>query len=168
MDDFHHNLIGELSNLRAFARFLTRTPSTADDLVQDTITRALNAREQYNTDASMKSWLFTIQRNIFYEQYRRRSKEKEIMESLTQDQVHLQKNDHSHSGEDDINDLSSMLWQLPEILREAIILVGAQELTYEEAAEICCIPLGTMKARVSRARNQLNDLRNASLVAAQK
>nr|WP_294918320.1 sigma-70 family RNA polymerase sigma factor [uncultured Neokomagataea sp.] len=146
--------------MRAFSRFLTRTPSAADDLVQDTLTRALTARTQYTLGTSFKAWLFTIQRNIFYEQYRRHNKECKILHELGENSPSHEERNTPHATQDTIRELDELLWQLPDILREALILVGAQELSYDEAGIICNAPAGTMKARVSRARSLLRALKN--------
>ena len=109
--------------------------------MQDTIVRALAALGQFQADTSLKAWTFTIQRNAFYEQVRRRKREDAAM------QVHF---DSAGTGlqphGQEITDMARMLWTLPPLLREALVLVGAQELTHEEAAEICGVPVGTMRA----------------------
>lgn len=145
-----------LADLRGFARYLTREASAADDLVQDTVLRALSARDSFVEGTNIKAWLFTILRNVFYEQRRRRVKETEILGEISRGR----EGDVAERGsfQDGVMDLSQLLWRLPDILREALILVGAQELSYEEAASICDCPVGTMKARVSRARGQLAEL----------
>ncbi len=140
-----------LPELRAYARFLVRDRSKSDDLVQDSVVRALASMTQFQEGTSLKAWMFTILRNAFFEQVRRRKREDAAMALHAQtaaEGVQL------HHGE--IADLSQMLWSLPPLLREALVLVGAQEMTHEEAAEICGVPVGTMRARVSRARRQLS------------
>jgi RNA polymerase sigma factor (sigma-70 family) len=142
-----------LPELRGYARFLARDRSKSDDLVQDTIVRALGSLTQFQQGTSLKAWMFTILRNAFYEQTRRRKRESAAME------LHARTasgGTQLHHGE--ITDLSQLLWTLPPLLREALVLVGAQEMTHEEAALICGVPVGTMRARVSRARKQLSDV----------
>jgi RNA polymerase sigma-70 factor (ECF subfamily) len=139
-----------LPELRAYARYLVRDFSHSDDLVQDTIVRALAALAQFQAGTSLKAWVFTIQRNAFMEHRRRRRREDTAM------QTHFDTANpgiQPHSGE--VTDMARMLWTLPPLLREALVLVGAQELTHEEAAAICGVPTGTMRARVSRARAKL-------------
>jgi RNA polymerase sigma-70 factor (ECF subfamily) len=155
--DTHARLRRELAallpELRAYARFLARDRSKSDDLVQDTVVRALGALAQFQPGTSLKAWMFTILRNAFYEQTRRRKRENAAMElhaRTASEGIQL------HHGE--ITDLSQLLWSLPPLLREALVLVGAQEMTHEEAAVICCVPVGTMRARVSRARKQLSEI----------
>ena len=144
-----------LPELRGFARFLARDASQADDLVQDTVVRALAAIGQYRPGTNLRAWLFTIQRNAFYEQIRRHRTEQRLLAGrvATEEVVapHVE-----HRAE--VEELQRLLWQLPALLREALVLVGAQEMSMEEAAAVCGVPVGTMKARVSRARAQLATL----------
>ncbi|MBF0861304.1 sigma-70 family RNA polymerase sigma factor [Gluconobacter kanchanaburiensis] len=156
--NFHRELLQCLPDLRGFARFLTREKSAADDLVQETIVRALAAQTQFQEGSVLKAWLFTIQRHAFYEQNRRRSRELEIMQDIEFDAPASDAMPLRQHNRDTLQDLGEMLWRLPHLLREALILVGAQELSYEDAARVCDVPSGTMRARVSRARAQLAEL----------
>lgn len=156
LDPVRRGIAVHLSDLRGFARYLTRDVTSADDLVQDTVLRALGARAQFVEGTNIKAWLFTILRNIFYEQKRRKVKESEILSEISQGSE--EGGEGAQGYHDHVHDLSVLLWRLPETLREALILVGAQEMSYEEAAEICLCPVGTMKARVSRARAKLAEL----------
>lgn len=122
--------------------------------------RALAAQSQFETGTTLKAWLFTIQRNAFYEQRRRSSREQEVMQDFELDMPLSCEAPSTQSARDAVTDLGDLLWKLPDLLREAIILVGAQELSYDDAATICNVRPGTMKARVSRARSQLAELRN--------
>ncbi len=150
--DLHRRIAHLLPDLRGFARSLTREAAAADDLVQDTLVRALAARQQFQPDTNLKAWLFTIQRNAFYEQMRRRQRESRLLSERLPDPASTLP-DAGVRGE--LSDLQRMLFTLPPLLREALVLVGAQELSYEQAAAICAVPVGTIKARVSRARTQL-------------
>nr|WP_321985120.1 sigma-70 family RNA polymerase sigma factor [uncultured Lichenicoccus sp.] len=149
---FQRDISALLPDLRGFARFLTRDASAADDLVQDTLVRALAAQAQFQPDTNLKAWLFTIQRNAFYEQARRRQRETRVMSARIPPPDSIAPA-AAHRAE--VADLQRMLFMLPPLLREALVLVGAQELSHEQAAAICGVPVGTMKARVSRARSQL-------------
>ena len=142
-------------DLRAFARFLARDRATADDIVQDSIVRALAAIEQFQPGTNLKAWLFTILRNQFYEQGRRRKREASALRSRFDPGLAI---DPEQDARTEITDLQQLIWRLPPLLREALILVGAQELSHEEAAAICNVPVGTMKARLSRARTALANL----------
>src|SRR4051812_26177568 len=141
-----------LPDLRGFARFLVRDRVAADDLVQDALVRALGALEQFEPGTNMKAWLFTIVRNAFYESARRRKREARALESHARE---LEATEPAQDARAEVRDLQLLIWNLPPLLREALILVGAQEMTYEEAALVCAVPVGTIKARVSRGRSAL-------------
>ncbi len=142
-----------LPDMRAFARFLARDRTAADDLVQDTVVRALGALDQFVPGTNLKAWLFTIQRNAFYEQARRRRREDNVLRAHPPTE---EAGIPAQLARSEISDLQRLIWELPPLLREALILVAAQELSHEEAAAICGVPVGTMKARLSRARAALN------------
>ena len=152
-DSVRADMLRLLPDLRAFARFLIRDRAAADDLVQDTVVRALGALPQFQLGTNLKAWLFTILRNVFFEQTRRRRREAVALSAHlpTEEAVRPEQSDAR-----EVRDLEQTLWRLSPVLREALVLVGAQELTYEEAARICAVPVGTMKARVSRARTELS------------
>lgn len=141
-----------LPDLRGFARFLARDRVAADDLVQDALVRALAAIDQFQVGSNMKAWLFTIMRNAFYEGTRRRKRESRMLLE------HGKSDGSAHpavEARQELLDLEALLWALPPLQREALILVGAQEMSYEEAALVCDVPVGTIKARVSRGRTAL-------------
>ncbi len=151
-DDPRRDIIRLLPELRAYARFLVRQPSEADDLLQEAVARALAALQQYQGGTSLRAWSFTIVRNLFYEQARRRRVERRALERSGAGQEWAPP---AQDGHLDLSDLTRGLFTLPPLLREALVLVGAQGMSHEEAAAICAVPVGTMKARVSRARTQL-------------
>jgi RNA polymerase sigma-70 factor (ECF subfamily) len=141
-----------LPDLRRFARFLAGQHADADDLLQETVVRALAALSQYEPGTDMRAWTFTILRNAFYEQLRRRKTEaRALAESSDLEEARPP----AQVAQMDFTDLQRALFALSPLLREALILVGAHGLSYEEAGRICGVPEGTIKARVSRARRQL-------------
>ncbi|TQF82232.1 sigma-70 family RNA polymerase sigma factor [Elioraea sp. Yellowstone] len=144
---FRAELIALLPQLRAFARFLARDRAEAEDLVQETTLRALAAWGQYQPGTNLRAWLFAIQRNLFRQGLRRRRPQGEPAEERG---APPGQDAHMAMGE-----LARALRRLPPAQREAILLVGAQGFSYEEAAAICATAVGTMKARVSRARSAL-------------
>ena len=150
--DIRRQIVELLPGLRAFARFLVRDRAGADDIVQDSIVRALGAIDQFQPGTNLKAWLFTILRNQFYEQSRRRRRETNALQARFNETEATNPQQHAQS---DITDLQQLIWRLPPTQREALILVGAQEMSHEEAAAICGVPVGTMKARLSRARSGL-------------
>lgn len=154
-DDFREGLIAELSNLRAFAVSLCGSVQQADDLVQDTMLKAWGNSEKFQPGTSLRAWLFTILRNTYYSLYRKRGRE--IQDS---DGTYAQRLAVSGEQESamDLADFRIALAKLSEEHREVLILVGASGLSYEEAAEICNVAVGTIKSRVNRARARLADL----------
>lgn len=151
-EDPREGMIALLPELRAYARFLVRQQAEADDLVQETLARALAALRQYAAGTNLRAWLFTIQRNLFYEQARRKRSERLALEVSLPVETSAAASQQERLN---LEDLRRHLFALSPLLREALVLVGAQGLSYEEAATICAVPVGTVKARVSRARGQL-------------
>jgi RNA polymerase sigma-70 factor, ECF subfamily len=144
-----------LPDLRGYARFLVRDRASADDLVQEALLRALAALPQFRHDGSnsgLRGWLFTILRNTFYEQARRRRTERAVMARAPAPEQGARPAQHGHLA---LSELQRHLFELPPLFREALVLVGAHGLSYEEAASICNVPVGTVKARVSRGRTLL-------------
>ncbi len=140
-----------LPELRAFARFLAGTKAEADDLVQEALARTLQSINDAADIAELRPWCFAVVRNVFHEHLRTRRREAtRLKQQVTADAVPA-----AQEMSSDVQDLAQQLRALPPLLREALILVGAQGLSYDEAAGICGVPPGTMKARVSRARQQL-------------
>lgn len=145
-EELRNSLVRVLPDLRAYARILVRDAARADDLVQEAAMRALAAAEQFQPGTSLKAWVFTIQRNLFLQQIRTRKREDAALAASPE-------GDEAFSpptGE--VAELQRMLDTLPAALREALVLVGASEMTHEEAALVCGVAPGTMRARVSRAR----------------
>ena len=108
---------------------------------------------QFQAGTNLKAWLFTIVRNTFYEQIRRRKREIRVLGDAAAQPRNPRSRCRTRGTK--LTDLQAMIWTLPPLLREALILVGAQELTYDEAALVCNVPVGTVKARVSRGRAAL-------------
>ena len=140
-----------LPSLRGYARALCRDAQAADDLVQDTILRALAAEIQWQPGTNLRAWLFTILRNAWLSGLRRR-RESELTEGHTLAAAAPQ------MGRMELADLAAAMAQLPAVQREALTLVGAQGFSVAEAAEICAVPEGTIKARMSRGRDKLRRL----------
>ena len=150
--DLRREITVLLPDLRGFARFLVRDHAMADDVVQDTLVRALGALHQFEPGTNLKAWLFTILRNQFYEQARRRKRETAVMDARFNGEEGASPQQLARA---ELHELQALIWRLPPLLREALILVGAQEMSHDEAAAICQVPVGTMKARLSRARAAL-------------
>lgn len=158
LDDasFKHELAAMLPHLRAFGRSLTGNADLADDLVQETMMKAWKARHQYIPGpASMKSWAFVILRNCFLSQMRRKKFTADYDE-LAAERLLVAPDDQDDSLH--LADVQRALLMLPVDQREALVLIGAGGLSYEEGAAICSCAVGTMKSRVSRARTALQAL----------
>ena len=146
---FKADLIALIPHLRAFARTMTGNPAEADDLAQEALAKAWQARDSYTMGTNMKAWTFMILRNQFYSD-KRRSWRNTQLDQEAAERTLLANDDPSAPLE--LNDLRMALAALPEEQREALILIGAGGFSYEEAAEVCDCAVGTVKSRVSRAR----------------
>jgi len=152
---FKDELVAEMSNLRAFAISLSGSVSLADDLVQETLLRAWSKSDKFQTGTSLRAWLFTILRNIYYSNYRKRAREVQDSDGAYARRLIVSGDQESHL---DVEDFRKALARLPTEQREVLILVGANGLSYEEAATICDVEIGTIKSRLSRARSKLVEL----------
>jgi RNA polymerase sigma-70 factor, ECF subfamily len=152
---FKNDLLAAIPNLRAFAVSLTQNADKADDLVQETLVKAWDKHESFQMGTNLKAWLFTILRNEFYSQMRKRGREVQDSDGVMTERLAVHPAQH---GLLDLEDFRGALEQLPQDQREAIILIGASGFSYEEAAEICGCAVGTIKSRVSRARNRLQEI----------
>ena len=154
-NQFKRDLVGLIPHLRAFARTLCGDAAAADDLAQDAVMKAWDARSSYQMGTNMKAWTFMILRNQFYSEKRR---------SWRQTQLDQEAAERTLVATDDpssplaLDELRQALTMLPTEQREALILVGAGGFAYEEAAEICGCAVGTVKSRVSRARRALQGI----------
>ena len=141
-----------IPHLRAFSRSLCGDATLADDVVQDALIKAWAAREKYRPGSNLKAWTFTILRNQFYSIKRRSWRQYSLDPDIAaQTIVSVDTADAAVH----LNEMRQALDELPDSQREAIILVGAGGLSYQEAAEVCGVKTGTIKSRVSRARTSL-------------
>ncbi|WP_245903402.1 sigma-70 family RNA polymerase sigma factor [Humitalea rosea] len=141
-----------LPKLRAFARFLARDAVLADDLVQDTVLRALRSGRPDDLTTDLRLWTFAILRNRFRDQRRRAAVERVALERQMPTEQGRAGNQEASAA---LNDLDTALSRLPTVQREALTLVAALGFSVEEAASIAGVPAGTIKARISRARLRL-------------
>jgi RNA polymerase sigma-70 factor (ECF subfamily) len=155
---FKTELVTLIPHLRAFARTLCGDATAADDLAQDAMMKAWDARASFQMGTNMKAWTFMILRNQFYSDKRR---------SWRQTQLDQEAAERTLVAVDDpeapiaLDELRQGLSMLPAEQREALILVGAGGFAYEEAADICGCAVGTVKSRVSRARRALQGILEA-------
>jgi RNA polymerase sigma-70 factor (ECF subfamily) len=152
---FIDELIGSLKPLRAFAISLTRDIPRAEDLVQETVLKAISKQDRFEAGTNLAAWLMTILRNLFYSGRRRTQREVEDADGIFAAGL------ISIPDQEDaiiVQDLHAALAKLPRVQRDAIMLVGAEGMAYEEAAAALGVNVGTLKSRVNRARNRLADL----------
>jgi RNA polymerase sigma-70 factor (ECF subfamily) len=148
-------VLAAVPSLRAFAISLSGNVDRADDLVQETLLRALANIDSFQPGTNMSAWLFTILRNLFRSEYRKRRREVEDGDGSYAETL---KSQPEQSSRVEFEEFRTALAKLPPDQREALILVGASGFSYEEAAEICGCAVGTIKSRVNRARSRLADL----------
>jgi RNA polymerase sigma-70 factor, ECF subfamily len=155
--EIREGLLASLPRLRAFATSLCGNPDRADDLVQETITRAITRIDLFEPGTKLEAWLFTILRNHFYSECRKSRREVQDSEgtyAATLTMLPDQEEKVAHQ------DFLAALQKLPARQREVLLLVGAQGLSYEEAAQIMGVAEGTIKSRVHRARANLAQVLN--------
>ena len=149
------DMVAAIPRLRAFAVSLCGNPDRADDLVQETLAKALLNIKSFTIGTNLLAWLFTILRNAYYSEFRKRRREVADIDGSLSGMLVSKANQDDHM---EYLDFREALQKLPPDQREALILIGASGLSYEEAAEICKCAVGTMKSRVSRARSRLAEL----------
>ena len=151
--EFKAQLAAVIPQLRAFGRSLSGNRDTADDLVQETMLKAWSARERFTAGTNMRAWTFIILRNLFLSQMRRSRFHGEWDDAAAERLL------SGPAGQDKVVELADVhraLQFLPPAQREALILVGAGGFSYDEAAEICGVAVGTIKSRVARGRVALS------------
>lgn len=152
---FREGLVAEMPNLRAFAISLSGQLQLADDLVQETLLKAWASADSYQPGTNLRAWLFTILRNTFFSLHRQRGREVQDSDGVYS---HRLATPAAQEGALDLADFRIALAKLPAEQREVLIMVGASGLSYEEAAAVCNIAVGTVKSRISRARATLAQL----------
>jgi RNA polymerase sigma-70 factor, ECF subfamily len=148
-------LLDTIPSLRAFAISLSGNVDRADDLVQETVLRAFSHMDSFQPGTNMPAWLFTILRNLFRSEYRKRRREVEDADGHYAETL---KSQPEQTSRVEFEEFRRALDRLPSDQREALILVGASGFSYEDAASICGCAVGTIKSRVNRARTRLADL----------
>lgn len=153
-------IIELMPDLRRFARKLTRTADQADDLVQDTVERALMRETLYQQGTNLRAWLFTMMRNISITQARKAT----LRRTYATELMSLERPTVMPSQIDTVLLKSSLAYlaALTPGEREAVALLGIQDMSYEEAAAVTGLPVGTMKSRLSRGRSRLRELADLS------
>ena len=153
--EFHDGLMRALPALRTFALSLCGDASRADDLVQETMLKAWANHHRFEPGTRLIAWLFTILRNLFYSEARKRKREVEDADGVYAEALTALPDQEDSVA---LKGLYAILENLPASQRDALLLVGAEGFTYEEAARILDCRVGTVKSRVSRARAQVTEL----------
>lgn len=156
-NDFRQGLLAAVPALRGFAFSLvgSRYADKADDLVQETMVKAWAHHASFQPGTNLNAWLHTILRNEFYSQMRRKGREVEDADGAYSRKLGIHPEQYGHL---DMADMEDALRQIPAEQREAILLVAASGFSYEDAAAICGVAIGTIKSRVNRARTRLAEL----------
>jgi RNA polymerase sigma-70 factor (ECF subfamily) len=153
--EIKQELVDNMKVLRAFAISLTRNGARADDLVQETVMKAWTNIHSYTPGTNMRAWLFTILRNSFYSERRKAKREVADEEGEIAEGVATKPD---HDGRLNFADFRRAFEQLPVEQREVLVLVGAMQHSYEDAAEMCGVRVGTIKSRLNRGRARLAEL----------
>lgn len=158
------NLPAYMDGLYSYAIVLTRNPATAADLVQETYLRAIRAKDRLREGSNVKSWLFTILRNVWLNQVRHERAGPDVIDldpeqTLADVAVDNSKDPHAeYVTKVECERVREAIQQLPVEFREVIILREYEELSYQEIAKLLDCPSGTVMSRLARARSRLRDL----------
>ena len=158
VESFASRTMQYIPRLRRYARALTGDISAADDLVQDALERALLKQSLWREGTDLRAWLFTVMHNIFINQVRSAAANRlvpidDVAADAFVDTSPLQASDRL-----EIRDLDAALQALPEEQRAVVLLIGLEQMTYEEAARVLEVPIGTVMSRLSRGRERLRRL----------
>jgi RNA polymerase sigma-70 factor, ECF subfamily len=156
MSDFNHLLEEQIPRLRRYARALTRNTERADDLVQDTLVRALVKQNLWQAGTNLRAWLFTLMHNQNINNARHSIRESQMVDIEAATNVLAATTDPTALCQ--LYELDRALNQLSQEQRETILLVGLEEFSYIEAAAILNVPVGTVRSRLSRGRDHLRRL----------
>ena len=153
-DVFATQAMQYIPRLRRYARALTGDASAADDLVQDALERALVKQALWREGSDLRAWLFTVMHNVFVNQVRSAAASRTVpLEASAEELIQAQAGDRL-----EIRDLDVALQALPEEQRAVVLLVGLEQMTYEETARVLEVPVGTVMSRLSRGRERLRRL----------
>lgn len=156
MESFERLVVEQIPRLRRYARALTGDRVPADDLVQETLARAMSRRHMWIRQKGLRPWLFTIMHNLYVNEIQKRARTPGIV-SADENDARLAGNGPPEAGVL-LRDLERALAELSEEQREVVLLVGLEQLSYEEAARVLGIPSGTVMSRLSRGRERLREL----------
>jgi RNA polymerase sigma-70 factor (ECF subfamily) len=148
-------VVDQLPHLRRYALFLTRDPTLADDMVQESVARAIDRADQFRPGTNFRAWLFTILRSVFLNHQRAASRRHAVdIDGVAAPEVATRANQETRA---ELTRLEDALDELTPDHRDILLLIVVEGFTYEEAAEILDIALGTVRSRLARARGELNN-----------
>jgi RNA polymerase sigma-70 factor (ECF subfamily) len=153
MPDFNDLLESQIPRLRRYSRALTRDTQRADDLVQDTLVRALMKQDRWEPGTNLRAWLFTLMHNQYVNNVRRANREAGAIDIDDVSSSLVATTDPTASRQ--LYELERALGQLADEQREVILLVGLEGFSYEDAAKVLAVPVGTVRSRLSRGRESL-------------
>ena len=156
MSQFHRLVQREIPRLRRYARALTRRADRADDLVQETLVRAIAKSDLWQAGTDIRAWLFTIMHNQHVNMVRRAMRDDATVDIEQMSSSLMAITDPTASRQ--LRELDTALARLPAEQREVILLVGLEGMSYEAAAQILEVPVGTVRSRLSRGRDALRQL----------
>jgi RNA polymerase sigma-70 factor, ECF subfamily len=154
MGHIHPLFAAEIPRLRRYARALLRNRDGADDLVQDTLLRGLEKLHLYQPGTNFRAWLFTVMHNLYVNSHRRLARRGHTIDV---EKVQLS-TAASQVSTLELRDLERAIASLPDEQRTTLLLVGLEGMKYEEVALICDVPIGTVRSRISRARDALRHI----------
>jgi RNA polymerase sigma-70 factor (ECF subfamily) len=152
--DIESVLVGQIPYLRRYARALTRNAADADDLVQTALMRAIVNMDRFEQGTNLRAWLLTIMHNVFIDGVRKTKRARDANESAESMMSGLYTRPNQVESLQ-LGDLQSAMERLPEEQRTTLILVALEDMSYEEAARVTGVPVGTVRSRLSRARHAL-------------
>ena len=156
MSAFCYLLQAQIPPLRRYARALLRDASRADDLIQDTLLRALAKQHLWQEGTNLRAWLFTLMHNLHVNLMRQSVHERTMVDVDDVSATLIANTDPTGSRQ--LGELEIALARLPVEQREVVLLIGLEGIRYDEAAEILCVPIGTVRSRLSRARETLRQV----------
>jgi RNA polymerase sigma-70 factor, ECF subfamily len=156
MTGFTELLERQIPKLRRYARALTHSSDRADDLVQDTLIRAIAKAHLWEAGTDLRAWLFAIMHNQHVNTVRRASRQESMIDIEEMSSSLIAASDPTASRQ--LRELERAIARLPAEQREVILLVGLEEMSYQEAAQVLGVPVGTVRSRLSRGRDALRRL----------
>lgn len=157
-------IITYIPHLRRYARALTGNHVSAEDLVQDTLERAWTRMALWRPDSNIRAWLFTIMHNLYVNQIKAAARGRHRKSNQTEVDLAVSP---AQDNRLELRDLTRALQMLPQEQRQVLLLIGLEQLSYDEAAKVLRVPIGTVMSRLSRGREQLRLIMNRGISSAQ-